>query len=417
MTNASASRDAPGHARGGRADGGSAPDPAAAPRADGGGPLERPASQVAAGRILLLATLALLPVLAVAAFWLGQAAFFMLFAGILLAAVFDAAVRGLTEHLGFGRTAALTAVIGGTVLALAALVWFGGRTIVAQSGELYDALDRQADQVAGLLEMVRQGDGGGEEAGGSVGVTSGADAASGAGTDDATPIGVLQDLGRMWWGEDGGPASFAQSAFGALANSFIIFFIGVFLVIDPGLYKRGVTRLFPPGRRETADAALHRAGQTLRRWLVGKLLSMAMIFALTLAGLFLVGFPFALPLALLAGALAFVPNLGPLLTYVPIALVGLSSGTTTMLLGVGVYAVAQTVESYVFTPLVQKRMVSLPPALILFAQVLGALLFGLWGVALATPLAAVLREWIGTYYVRRGLEGDEAAGDPERDPM
>ena len=88
----------------------------------------------------------------------------------------------------------------------------------------------------------------------------------------------------------------------------------------------------------------------------------------------------------------------------PIALVGFSAGTTTLLLGLGVYAVAQTVESYVFTPVVQKHMVSLPPALILFAQVLGGIVFGLWGVALATPLAAVLRGWVGEYYVRRELE-------------
>ena len=57
-----------------------------------------------------------------------------------------------------------------------------------------------------------------------------------------------------------------------------------------------------------------------------------------------------------------------------------------------------------FTPLIQKRMVSLPPALILLAQVLGGLLFGLWGIALATPLAAVLKLWVERYYVRAALE-------------
>jgi predicted PurR-regulated permease PerM len=138
---------------------------------------------------------------------------------------------------------------------------------------------------------------------------------------------------------------------------------------------------------------------------------MTLIGVLTYAGLALIGYPLALPLALVAGGLAFVPNIGPVLTYVPIALAGLGEGAGTALSGMAVYAVAQTFESYVITPLIQKRMVSLPPALILVAQVVGGLLFGLWGVALATPITAVLRLWVERYYVGRGLEGEA----PERD--
>ena len=90
-----------------------------------------------------------------------------------------------------------------------------------------------------------------------------------------------------------------------------------------------------------------------------------------------------------------------------------------MLAGAAVYAAAQMIESYIFTPLIQKRMVSLPPALILFAQVLGGILFGLWGIALATPLAAVLRLWLERYYVRAELEHrppDEDAENGEVEP-
>ena len=60
-------------------------------------------------------------------------------------------------------------------------------------------------------------------------------------------------------------------------------------------------------------------------------------------------------------------------------------------------------------------MVSLPPALLLFAQVLGGILFGLWGVALATPLTAVLHMWVRRYYVREALERETAGADPEAD--
>ena len=359
---------------------------------DRGGPLERPARDLSAARILVLAALVLLPVVLLALLWIGQVAAFLLFAGILVAAILDAATRGLTGHTPLSRPWSLGIVIGLIVVAVAGTAWFAGTYLAGQAGDLYGTLQDQARRVGDAIDRLRPG----------------AEAEDG----PETPMAVVRDLGRMWWGDGGGPALFVQSVLGALANVFIIFFVGVFLALDPGLYKRGVVRLFPEPQRADVGDALGRAGATLRHWLAGKLLSMGLIAGLTYAGLLLIGYPLALPLSLLAGLLAFVPNLGPLLAYIPIALTGLSAGMNTLLLGVVVYAAAQTVESYIFTPLIQKRMVSLPPALILISQVFGGLVFGLWGIALATPLVAVLKLWIERYYVERALEnggGDEAS--------
>jgi predicted PurR-regulated permease PerM len=352
---------------------------------DHSGRSDRPGDGPSARRVLATTALVLLPILGVALLWLGQKAVFLLFAGMLLAAILDAATRGLVRGAGLSRRWAYGIVVAAVVAALAALFGLAGTALAAQAEELYATLQEQARRVGDMIDPVLPGQ-----------------------PDDEreTLMGTLRDLGRMFGGDGTGPASMAQSAFGIFANAFVIFFIGVFLALDPGLYKDGLVRLFPVDLRARADAALHGAGETLRHWLVGKLMSMAVITVLTLVGLLAVGYPLAIPLAVLAGLLAFVPNLGPILTYIPIALAGLSAGTTTMLLGIGAYAAAQTIESYLFTPLIQKRMVSLPPALILFAQVLGGILFGLWGVALATPFAAILRLWIERYYIRRTLEGE-----------
>ena len=346
----------------------------------------------APGRVLLTATLAILPILALLVLWFGRGAFFLLFAGILFAAVLDAAVRG-AMRAGLSRPIALGAVLVILLALLSAGIWYGGRSAVAQSGALYDALDRQAEDVAEFIATLRGDEGPvGEEA--------------------SEPMNLIRRLGAMWFdGEGPGPAGLFTGTFGVLANAAIIFFIGVFLAAAPGDYKRGMVRLFPVALREDAEDALSRGGETLRRWLVGKLISMTLIAVLTGIGLLAVGFPLALPLAVLAGLLAFVPNLGPLLFYVPLALIGLTAGGTTLLLGLAVYGGVQVVESYVFTPMVQKRMVSLPPALVLFAQVLGGVIFGAWGVALATPLAAVLRTWVTEFYVRRGLEDAPPASE------
>lgn len=137
---------------------------------------------------------------------------------------------------------------------------------------------------------------------------------------------------------------------------------------------------------------------------------MAIIGACTAVGLWALGVPLALTLALLAAALTFVPNFGPILAAVPAVLLGLLESPTKALYVVLLYVGVQTVESYVLTPLIQKRTVSAPPALTILAQVLLGVLVGGLGVVLATPLTAVALVLARELYVRDVLE---AGGPPE----
>ena len=359
------------------------------------GPFERQARELSPTRILTIATLVLLPFLALWIFWNGQTAFFLLFSGVLFAALIDACIRGLDRVLHLDRMWGYAIVVGLIVLAVAGLVWFGGSYIYGQVDELVRLIAKQADEVSELVGMVR-----GENV-----------------AESDTAMGVLRQASTLLPGGGGGAVTAlntVQTVFSYLANAVIIFFIGAFLALEPGLYKRGFARLFPPQSRDEVDDALVETGQTLRRWLIGKLASMTMIFLFTWIGLWIVGFPFSFALGMVAGALAFIPNIGPILTYIPIVLVGLSAGsTTTLIYGLVVYAAAQAIESYLFTPLIQKRMVSLPPALIFFAQILGGILFGLWGVALATPIAAVLKTLVEKLYIQEGLEENVDEVDPQ----
>ena len=358
------------------------------------GPLERDATRLSATRIITITFLALFPLIVVFVLWEGQTAFFLLFSGMLLAAMFDAGARGLARFVDWDRWIRLSIVVGTVVVVLVALFYFGGSYLVAQIDELFTLIAQQADEVAELLGLVRGTD------------VSEADGA----------LGVLRQLGQLLPGQGSGAmaaVSLVQSTFGYLANAVIIFFIGLFLSVEPNLYRDGFARLFPQNARGKVVDAFSETGQTMRWWLVGKLMSMGLIFVLTWLGLWIVGYPFAFALGLLAGALAFIPNIGPILTYIPLALVGLSAGSTsTLIYGLGIYLVAQAIESYIFTPLIQKRMVSLPPALIFFVQILGGILFGLWGVALATPLTAVIKTLVEKLYIQEGLEENVEEVDP-----
>jgi predicted PurR-regulated permease PerM len=108
--------------------------------------------------------------------------------------------------------------------------------------------------------------------------------------------------------------------FEAIGNIFIIVLLGLLLATQPGLYRRGVLRLLP--RRYASDAAqlADDIGETLRRWLIGQLMTMSFIFVITWIGLAVIGIPGALVLGFIAGFLAFIPNIGAVLAGVLIVL-------------------------------------------------------------------------------------------------
>ena len=200
------------------------------------------------------------------------------------------------------------------------------------------------------------------------------------------------------------------STFGALANVLIVVFFAVFMAADPKPYLEGALFLVARRRRKRVREVLYEIGNVLRRWLIGQSVLAVGVALLTGAGLLLLGAPFAVALALLAGLMEFVPYIGPFVAAIPAILVGFAEGPQ-LALYVGLLFVGiQLTESYVLAPLIQHRAVHLPPAAILFAQVLMGVIVGALGVAVATPLAAAVMVAVSMLYV------EDALGDKDATP-
>jgi predicted PurR-regulated permease PerM len=210
-------------------------------------------------------------------------------------------------------------------------------------------------------------------------------------------------------GGEGTAATAVTTTFGALGNLVIMLFVGLYAALDPVTYRKGLVSVFAPSLRPSVEEMLRKATETLKNWLVAQLMAMAVVGVLTWLGLWLVGVPLAPILGLIAALLAFIPNIGPIIAAAPAVLLALSDGPTTALLVVAVYVAVQTLESYAITPLIQQERVSLPPALIISMQLLMGVLFGVLGLALATPMAALGLTLIREAYVKRYL-----AGEPDR---
>ena len=209
-------------------------------------------------------------------------------------------------------------------------------------------------------------------------------------------------------------ASMLTSFVGGVANFLLIMVGGLYLAAQPDLYRRGALLLFPAaGPRERLAETFDAAGAALRLWLLGQLVAMAFLFVLTGLGLWAIGVPAALALALLAGLAQFVPLIGPIVAAVPALLIALAEGSQIALWTLLLYVGIQQVESNLITPLVQRQAVALPPAITLFAVVAFGVLFGPLGILFATPLAVVAFVAVKKLWVRDTLgEPTEVPGEP-----
>lgn len=204
-----------------------------------------------------------------------------------------------------------------------------------------------------------------------------------------------------------GAMTTVSTTVGGLANFAIILIVAIYIAVSPGTYRRGLIALVAPSKRPLARELLDQSGVALQGWLFAQFISMAVIGVLTGLGLWLLGIPLAPILAVFAAVLTFVPNLGPIIAALPAVLLGLAQGPSTALWIVALYVAVQTLESYFITPQVQKEAVSLPPAFTILIQILFGVMFGLLGLALATPLAAILVRVGKRFYVKRYLDEEQ----------
>ncbi|MGB3615629.1 MAG: AI-2E family transporter [Elainellaceae cyanobacterium] len=172
-------------------------------------------------------------------------------------------------------------------------------------------------------------------------------------------------------------------------DSFLVTVLTIMLLASPRSYRNVFLLLSPASYRDRFDEILDKCESSLGGWAVGIIFNMSVITVLSGLGLWLLGVPLALVNALIAGALTFIPNFGPVLSVIPPAIIALIDSPWKTLAVIILYVVIQQVESNLLTPLVMRRQVALLPAFTLLAQVGFAAFFGFLGLFLALPLAIV----------------------------
>ncbi len=190
-----------------------------------------------------------------------------------------------------------------------------------------------------------------------------------------------------------------SGALGAVAGILIVIFVGVAGALEPTLYANGFVQVFPANYRARIRGVLAEIGSTLRIWLIARLLTMCVTAILVTIGLSILRIPLAAALGILAGVLAFVPNIGAFVAAAPAVLLAFVAGPKVALAVVVMYLVVHVCDDFIVAPVVERQVVKLPPILTLVAQIVLGISAGAIGIMLAAPIVAALivlvrRLWI-----------------------
>ncbi|MCP1242254.1 AI-2E family transporter [Acetobacter lambici] len=307
----------------------------------------------------------------------GGAVVMVVFAAALVAVVLHGAARLICRVLPVRQWVAVVLFLAALVGGVSVVVHVSGPELVTQLSHLYAALTHERDALHAAL--------------------------------DKNPVGhsVLNHMPRFFGGNQtsgplgsegaGGSMDFAgsmtnvlTSTFGSAGTLVVIVIAGVYFALSPHLYANGLLRLVPTRYRGTARELIRTTAHVLSAWVAGQLLDMTVVGVLTWVGLSLLGMPLAFPLGLVAGTANFIPYLGTFIGAVPALLIALSISPREALMVAGLYAFIQAFEGYVMSPFIQKRAVSMPPALTILSQTIFGAFLGMWGFAFASPITAVL---------------------------
>lgn len=309
--------------------------------------------------------------------WIAHAIFIVTFLGVLLGLAVARATDGL-ERLHVRRAIGAPLVVLAGVGLVAAIFALTAPSVTAQTVDLTRELPRALQRVEAWLNR--------------------------------TPAGQLVSAKYDLTGLKRFLFPLVSTAVGAIGGAIIILFISVYIAAVPGLYRQGILHLVPHRMRDRANETLTTLRDTLRQWLLARLLAMIAIGVVTAIGLAMLNIKGAAALGLIAGLLEFIPFFGPIASAVPAVAVALAESPEKALWVVALYTFVQQVEGYLLTPLLLKKRLDIPPVLTIVGVASLGVVFGILGMLIAEPLLAATIVATKMLYVRDVVGDDVKIG-------
>lgn len=310
--------------------------------------------------------------------------------GAVIAYVLDPVVNGMTRRSRLSRTGSVVVLFVILSLLLALMIGLVWPTVRREVSDLVAAFPDYVERVQRQMEVMK-------------GRIIQINADLGGSTDVLLALknriqATFLGLGRFLTGQVVG---FITN----LVNIVLIPLIAFFLLKDKSAWLAGFYSLLPDARRDDWERVVDRINRMLAGYFRGTAIVGVVITVVSFIGFTIIGMPYALLLSVIRGIGILIPYVGFVFSIIPpLILAAISEEPWTMVIGIAVlFAATEFLQGFVLVPIIVGNAVDLHELTVMFALLVGGTLFGLWGIILALPAAAMIK--IIAVEVLRGRTG------------
>ena len=170
-----------------------------------------------------------------------------------------------------------------------------------------------------------------------------------------------------------------------------LFVVTFYMLLEWKKFLKVIASAFSGRQEKVFVSILNKIENGLGRWVRGQITLSILVGAMSYVGLLILGIPYALPLALIAGILEIVPIIGPIVSAIPAVLVGLSISPIMAISTAALFLIVQQVENHLFVPLIMSKVIGLQPPIVIIALLTGSKLAGIGGAFLAVPIIVLAK--------------------------
>ena len=199
------------------------------------------------------------------------------------------------------------------------------------------------------------------------------------------------------------PGQIIKAGFSLFGNILSIITVAIFafyLLIVRDRFETSIEFLFGKDKTKGITNLVNILETKLGGWARGQFILMLLIGILSYLGFIILGIPYALPLAMLAGIFEIVPYIGPILASIPAIILGFSISPFLGFATIGLSVLIQQLENYVFVPKIMEKSTGVSPIVTLISLAVGFRLAGIVGMIISIPLVIIIQTLIQSRYMK-----------------
>ena len=189
--------------------------------------------------------------------------------------------------------------------------------------------------------------------------------------------------------------------FGGFFSSFFVIITAFFFSLEKEVVEKGLTILFPKKYESQILTIWKRAEKKVAGWFGARIIASIFVGIASYITFLLFKIEYPLSLGLLSGVLNFIPYIGPAITGVLLFLLIFPVNFLKAVFVSISFIIIQQIEGSILTPILMKKIIGMPPSIVLISLVIGGKLWGLLGAILVIPLMAILFEFLKEFLEKK----------------